>query len=155
MSSYTATVRWDRGEARFVDNRYSREHVWIFDGGVTIPASSSPHVVPVPYSDTSAVDPEEALIAALASCHMLCFLSIAAQRGFRIDHYADAAIGTMAKNAHGKLAITRVVLRPDIVFSGDRCPTAEEIAAMHHEAHSECFIANSVRTDVVCEPRTR
>jgi len=155
MSTYTATIRWDRGEARFVDNRYSRAHAWIFDGGITVPASSSPHVVPLPYSDANAIDPEEAFVASLASCHMLWFLSIAAARGFRVDHYADAAIGTVAKDERGKLAITRVVLRPDVVFSGERSPNAEQIAAMHHEAHDECFIANSVRTDVVCEPRTR
>ncbi len=152
MSSHTATVRWDRGEARFVDNRYSRAHAWIFDGGITVPASSSPHTVRVPYTDLNAVDPEEALVAALASCHMLWFLSIAAERGFRVDHYADAAVGTMAKNDQGKLAMTRVVLRPDIAFSGDRCPSDDEIAEMHRQAHAECFIANSVRTEVVCEP---
>src|SRR6266496_5289266 len=111
MSSHTATVRWDRGEARFIDSRYSRAHTWIFDGGITVPASSSPHTVRVPYTDLNAVDPEEAFVAALASCHMLWFLSIAAERGFRVDHYADAAVGTMAKNEHGKLAMTRVVLR--------------------------------------------
>jgi organic hydroperoxide reductase OsmC/OhrA len=155
MSSYTATIRWDRGEARFVDNRYSRAHAWIFDGGVTVPASSSPHVVREPYTDPNAVDPEEAYVAALASCHMLWFLSIAASRGFRVDHYADAAIGTMERNERGKLAITRVVLRPDVVFSGERCPSADDIMAMHHEAHDECFIANSVRTEVVCEPVSR
>jgi len=155
MSSHTATVRWDRGEARFVDSRYSRAHTWIFDGGITVPASSSPHTVRVPYTDLNAVDPEEAFVAALASCHMLWFLSIAAERGFRVDHYSDAAVGTMATNERGKLAITRVVLRPDAVFSGDRCPSDDDIAQMHHRAHDECFIANSVRTEVVCEPRSR
>ncbi len=155
MSTYRATIRWDRGEARFVDNRYSRAHAWIFDGGVTVPASSSPHVVPAPYSDTNAIDPEEAYIASIASCHMLFFLSIAAKRGFRVDHYADAATGTMARNAQGKLAMTRVVLHPDLAFSGERRPAAEDVAQMHHEAHAECFIANSVHTEIVCEPRTR
>jgi organic hydroperoxide reductase OsmC/OhrA len=155
MSSHTATVRWDRGEARFVDNRYSRAHTWTFDGGITVAASSSPHTVRVPYTELNAVDPEEALVAALASCHMLWFLSIAAERGFRVDHYSDCAEGTMARNERGKLAMTRVVLRPDVAFSGDRCPTADEITQMHHQAHDECFIANSVRTEVVCEPRSR
>ena len=155
MSTYTATIRWDRGEARFVDNRYSRAHAWIFDGGVTVPASSSPHSVPLPYSDANAVDPEEAFVASISSCHMLWFLSIAAKRGFRVDHYADSAVGTMQRNADGKIAVTRVVLRPDVAFSGERMPNADDIAAMHHEAHTECFIANSVRSEIVCEPRIR
>jgi organic hydroperoxide reductase OsmC/OhrA len=155
MATYTANIRWDRGEAAFVDNRYSRAHAWLFDGGVTVAASASPHVVPAPYSEASAVDPEEAFVAAIASCHMLWFLSIAAARGFRVDHYADAAVGTMRRNDRGKLAITHVVLRPDVTFSGERVPSHDEIEAMHHEAHDECFIANSVRTDVVCEPRVR
>jgi organic hydroperoxide reductase OsmC/OhrA len=155
MSKHTANIRWDRGEAAFVDNRYARAHAWMFDGGVTVPASASPHVVPAPYSDANAVDPEEAFVASLASCHMLWFLSIAAQRGFRVDRYSDSAVGTMRKNDRGKLAITHVVLRPDVAFSGERVPSDDEIAAMHHDAHDECFIANSVRTDVVCEPRPR
>jgi organic hydroperoxide reductase OsmC/OhrA len=155
VSTYTATIRWDRGEARFVDNRYSRAHAWIFDGGITVPASSSPHVVPLPHSDANAVDPEEAFVASIASCHMLTFLAIAAKRGLRVDHYADAAVGTMERNAEGRLAITRVVLRPVVVFSGERSPTDDDLAAMHHQAHEECYIANSVRTEVVCEPRSR
>jgi organic hydroperoxide reductase OsmC/OhrA len=155
MSTYTATIRWDRGEAAFIDNRYSRAHAWIFDGGITVPASSSPHVVPRPYSDVNAVDPEEAFVAAVASCHMLWFLSIAAQRGYRVDRYADAAEGTMAKDANGRLAITRVVLRPDVAFSGERCPGADDIARLHDDAHAACFIASSVRSEIVCEPRAR
>ncbi len=155
MSTHTATIRWDRGEARFVDNRYSRAHVWIFDGGVTVPASSSPHSVPLPYSERYAVDPEEAFVASISSCHMLWFLSIAAKRGYRVDRYADSAEGTMEMNSDGRLAVTRVVLRPDATFSGERCPSADDVARMHEEAHDECFIANSVRSDIVCEPRVR
>jgi organic hydroperoxide reductase OsmC/OhrA len=155
MPTYTATIRWDRGEARFVDSRYSRAHAWIFDGGITVPASSSPHVVARPYCDANAVDPEEAFVAAIASCHMLWFLSIAAGRGVRVDHYADAAVGTMERNGDGKLAMTRVVLHPDVAFSGERLPRADEIEAMHREAHDECYIANSVRTEIVVEPRAR
>ena len=152
MSSYTATIRWLRGDQQFTDNRYSRGHTWIFDGGVEVPASSSPHVVPLPYSQASAVDPEEAFVASLSSCHMLWFLSIAARRGFCIDSYVDDAVGVMDRNALGKLAMTRVTLRPKVLFAGNRLPMKSDIESMHHEAHTECFIANSVKTDVQCEP---
>jgi organic hydroperoxide reductase OsmC/OhrA len=152
MSNYSATISWQRGEQRFTDNKFSRRHAWQFDGGIEVPGSSSPHVVPLPLSDAHAVDPEEAFVASLSSCHMLWFLSIAAKRQFRVDSYVDAAIGTMARNAVGKLAMTRVLLRPKMAFSGERRPDQAEIDAMHHEAHAECFIANSVITDVVCEP---
>jgi organic hydroperoxide reductase OsmC/OhrA len=152
MSSYTVTIRWLRGDQRFTDNRYSRGHTWVFDGGVEVPASSSPHVVPLPYSQPSAVDPEEAFVASLSSCHMLWFLSIAAKRGFCIDSYVDDAVGVMDKDALGKLAMTRVTLRPKVAFVGNRLPMKSDIESMHHEAHAECFIANSVKTDVQCEP---
>ena len=150
---HTATVVWTRGTDDFLDQRYHRSHQWQFDGGATVAASSSPHVVPLPYSDAAAVDPEEAYIAALASCHMLWFLSIAAKRRFCVDRYADSAVGTMAKNAVGKMAMTVVTLRPDVTFSGAMQPTRAQIDQMHHEAHEECFIANSVKTQVRCEPR--
>jgi organic hydroperoxide reductase OsmC/OhrA len=152
MAQHTATISWDRFDAAFTDNRYSRAHRWMFDGGATIPASASPHVVPVPLSDPLGVDPEEAFVASLSSCHMLWFLSIAAGRGFIVDHYEDHAVGTMARDEAGRLAMTRVALRPDIAFSGSRLPTADEIRAMHDAAHHECFLANSVKTDVVVEP---
>jgi organic hydroperoxide reductase OsmC/OhrA len=153
MSEYTATIEWTRaGDAGFVDKRYSRAHEWKFDGGITVPGSASPSSVPAPYSSAAAVDPEEAFVASLSSCHMLWFLVIAANRGFVVDSYIDAAVGTMEKNSEGKLAMTRVVLRPDIRFSGNKRPGAEELDAMHHEAHAECYIANSVKTDVTCEP---
>ena len=152
MSDYQATISWQRGSAPFTDNKYSRAHTWTFDGGIEVPASSSPSVVKAPYSNAQAVDPEEAFVASLSSCHMLWFLSIAAQRGFCVDRYVDAASGVMSRNAAGKLAMTRVTLRPDVAFAGERLPTREEIVAMHHAAHDECFIANSVTTEVVCEP---
>ena len=152
MSSYTAVVAWEREGAVFSDNRYSRAHRWTFDGGITVAASSSPHVVPVPMSDPMGVDPEEAFVASLSSCHMLWFLSIAAKRGFVVDHYEDQAIGTLARNESGRLAMTRVVLRPDVAFSGPRLPTSEELSSMHEQAHHECYIANSVKTEVVVEP---
>ena len=152
MSEYTAVIAWDRKGARFTDNRYSRGHTWSFDGGVEVPASASPHVVRLPLSVAEAVDPEEAFVASLSSCHMLFFLSIAAKRGFVVDSYRDEAVGVMAKDGSGRVAMTRVTLRPDARFSGDRQPDAQEVAAMHHEAHEECFIANSVKTEVRCEP---
>src|SRR5687768_398436 len=124
----------------------------MFDGGVEVPASASPHSVPLPLSVAAAVDPEEAFVVSLSSCHMLWFLSIAAKRGFLVDSYRDEAVGMMAKDASGKLSMTRVTLRPDVRFGGGQQPTAEAGAAMHHEAHEQCFIARSVKTDVRCEP---
>lgn len=152
MAKYSTEVLWLRGEQDFLDNRYSRKHLLRFDGGLEIPGSSSPHVVPPPMSDPSALDPEEAFVSALSSCHMLWFLSIAAKRGFRVDRYFDAAVGIMKRNAEGKLAMTVVTLKPEVRFSGERVPTREELDRMHHEAHDECFIANSVKTEVFCQP---
>lgn len=151
MHEYQATISWERGDTDSALHRYSRAHEWTFDGGLTVPASASPHIVRAPYSDAAAIDPEEAFVASLSSCHMLWFLDIAAQRGFRVASYVDNAIGVMEKNAIGKIAITRVTLRPRALFAGEKLPTAEEVAALHHAAHEECFIANSVTTDVRCE----
>lgn len=152
MSEHTAVVVWEREGALFTDNRYSRKHRWRFDGGVEVPASSSPLSVPVPLSVAEAVDPEEALVAALSSCHMLWFLSIAAKRGFVIERYRDNAAGVLAKNAAGRMAMAVVTLRPDATFSGDRRPSREELDAMHHQAHDLCLIANSVTSEVRVEP---
>jgi organic hydroperoxide reductase OsmC/OhrA len=152
MSEYTATVVWTRDGAAFSDNRYSRGHRWLFDGGVEVPASSSPHVVPLPLSVAAAVDPEEAFVASLSSCHMLQFLYLAAKRGFVVDSYRDAAIGVLASDSAGKLAMTRVTLRPEVRFAGDQRPSADDVSGLHHQAHEECFIASSVRTEVRCEP---
>ncbi len=153
MASYTADLLWEREGQDFLSNRYSRRHLIRFDGGAVLAGSSSPHVVPLPWSDASTVDPEEAFVASLSSCHMLWFLSIAAKRGFCVDRYADAAHGVMARNAEGKVAMTLVTLRPAAVFSGALSPTSEQIVDMHHKAHEECFIANSVKTEVRCEPQ--
>ncbi len=152
MSTYTAEIAWERGSADFASGRYSRRHLLRFDGGLEVPGSSSPHVVPLPWSDASAMDPEEAFVASLSSCHMLWFLSLAGKRKFCVDSYIDKASGVMAKNADGKLAMTVVTLKPEVVFSGERKPAAAELEALHHEAHEACFIANSVRTEVRCEP---
>jgi organic hydroperoxide reductase OsmC/OhrA len=148
MSKFTARVVWVRDGQAFVDNRYSRAHRWEFDGGLAVPASSSPLSVREPMSDPSAVDPEEALVAAASSCHMLFFLAIAAQRGFVVERYDDNAIGLMEKNAEGKTALTRITLAPAIAFEG-KAPTAEELASMHHTAHDKCYIANSIKAEVV------
>ena len=151
MPDYTAVITWERSGAAFTDNRYSRAHRWTFDGGATVPASASPLHVRVPLADPLGVDPEEAFVASLSSCHMLWFLSIAAGRGFTVEHYEDHAVGTMDRNEAGRLAMTRVVLHPVIEFAGAQRPSADELRAMHHEAHHECFIANSVKTEVVVE----
>lgn len=151
MHQYEASIAWRRDGQVFIDNRYSRGHEWRFDGGAVVPASSSPHVVPLPMSVAANVDPEEALVAAVSSCHMLFFLSIAAKRGFVVDSYVDRAVGVMEKNSEGKIAMTRITLRPDIVFSGDRISTPQELDAIHHMSHEQCYIANSIKTEVVVE----
>lgn len=151
--TYTAETLWERGDQAFTDNRYSRRHLLRFDGGVTVAGSSSPNVVPTPWSDPSAIDPEEALVSALSSCHMLWFLSIAARNGFVVDSYHDEARGVMTPNERKKLWLSSVTLQPKVVFSGDSMPTPADIERMHHEAHDECFIANSVKSDVQVVPR--
>ena len=152
MAEYTAEVLWQRGEQDFLGNRYSRRHLIRFDGGAELAGSSSPHVVPLPWSDAGAVDPEETFVASLSSCHMLWFLSIAAKAGWQVDTYVDNAAGTLARNVAGRMAMTQVVLRPRVVFSGERQPDPEELRRLHHRAHEACFIANSVTTEVRCEP---
>lgn len=151
MADYFATIHWQRGDQAFSDRRYSRRHLMHFDGGAVVPGSSSPHSVKLPFSDPAAVDPEEAFVAALSSCHLLWFLDLACRAGWVVDDYRDAAVGTMARNAEGKLAMTEVVLRPVVRFAG-RAPDAAEHARLHHQAHEECFIASSVKTEVRCEP---
>ena len=151
MHTYNATIRWTRGDDPFANQKYSRGHRWEFDEGVTIPASASPHVVSAPWSVPAAVDPEEALVAALASCHMLFFLSDASRGGFIIERYEDSAVGEMGKDASGRIAVTKVTIRPRVTFSGT-APNATEFAALHASAHEECFIANSVRSEVAIEP---
>ncbi len=153
MHEYTARIEWERAAPEpFTDNRYHRRHRLLFDGGAELAGSSSPAVVPSPLSDATAVDPEEMFVASLSSCHMLWFLSLAAKAGFCVDRYVDAASGVMQRNASGKLAMTVVTLRPQAAFGGEHPPTSEQVQALHHRAHDECFIANSVHTDVRCEP---
>jgi len=153
VSQYTATAVWARQpDAPFKDNRYSRAHEWRFDGGAVVRASSSPSVVRVPLSDPAGVDPEEAFVASLASCHMLFFLSFAASGGFVIDRYEDEAVGELGKNAAGKLVMLKVQLRPKVAWNG-AAPSADQLADLHHRAHDACYIANSVTTEVLVEPR--
>jgi organic hydroperoxide reductase OsmC/OhrA len=154
VSRYSATITWSRGDATFTDVRYSRGHRWSFDGGIDVPASSSPHSVPLPFSVAAAVDPEEAFVASLSSCHMLWFLYLAAKRRFVVDSYRDEAEGILGKNSAGRDAMTRVTLHPEVRYAGAAQPTPTETAALHHEAHQLCFIANSVTTEVRCEPRS-
>ncbi|KKO65610.1 OsmC-like protein [Janthinobacterium sp. KBS0711] len=150
MHQFFATVAWQRDGQDFAGQRYSRGHEWQFDGGLTVAASSSPLSVPLPMSVAANIDPEEALVAATSSCHMLFFLSLAAQRGYVIDDYRDDAVGDLGKNAAGRLAMTRIVLRPRIAFAGTP-PSPEALAALHHDAHERCYIANSLTADVVVE----
>ena len=152
MSSYKVTTIWSKGSQIFTDRRYSRGHLWRFDGGIEVPASSSPSVVPLPMSVAAAVDPEEAFIASLSSCHMLWFLDIACRAGHIVESYVDEAVGEMGRDANGRVAMIRVVLRPKVTFSGAALPDAGALEKLHHSAHESCFIANSVKTEVVCEP---
>ena len=152
MSTYTATIAWQRDGQAFTDRRYQRRHQWRFDGGAVVAGSSSPQVVPLPLSDAAAVDPEEAFVASLSSCHLLWFLDIACRAGWVVDDYQDDASGLLANNADGQLAMTVVTLRPQVRFAGPHQPDAAELQRLHHAAHAACFIANSVRTDVRCEP---
>lgn len=153
MENYSATVHWERGDQDFLDKRYSRAHSWSFDGGATVSASSSPHLLPPPMSDPARVDPEEAFIAAISSCHMLWFLAMAAKHRWLVDSYDDQPTGKMDKNSDGKTSVSVVVLRPKVVFSGENQPGSLEISSMHKEAHELCFIANSVRSEIRIEPR--
>jgi organic hydroperoxide reductase OsmC/OhrA len=151
MSQYEATIFWQREDQSFTDNSYSRAHEWIFDGGMTVPASASPDIVPLPMSVAENVDPEEAFVASISSCHMLFFLALAAKRGITVDQYTDKAFGIMEKRADGKMAMTRVVLRPNATYSGDVPPDLSQLEALHHRAHEMCFIANSVLTEIAVE----
>ena len=151
MHSHTATVEWRRGDQVFTDRRYSRVHEWRFDGGAVVPGSPAPSSVAPPLSDPAAVDPEEALVAAVSSCHMLFFLAYAARDGFTVDSYVDEAEGILDRGDRGKTAITAVTLRPRIVWSGEKTPSGDEIDALHHRAHEDCFIANSIRALVRVE----
>ena len=148
---HKATVAWKRTGPDFVKGKFSREHTWTFDGGVIVPASPSPSVVPAPWSNAANVDPEEAFVASIASCHLLTFLWLASREGFQADSYEDHAFGVMTKNERGVPWVSKVTLRPQIIWSGDKQPTASDLDRLHHAAHEQCFIANSVKTEIVVE----
>lgn len=148
MSTHKAIVNWKSASPEFLKGNYSREHTWTFDGGVIVPASASPSVVPAPWANPSHVDPEEAFVAAVSSCHMLTYLHVACRQGFQVDSYHDEAIGAMTRNEHGRLWVSSVTLHPQVAYSGDKRPTPQDEERLHHMAHAECFIANSIKTEV-------
>ena len=153
MSAHTATIRWTNPGPDFLRGKDSREHTWTFDGGATVAASPTPGVVPAPWSNPACVDPEEAFVASVASCHMLTFLWLAGRAGFVVESYEDIAAGTMSKNERGVPWVSAITLRPRIVWGGEKTPTPEELAKLHHAAHEQCFIACSIKTEVtVAEP---
>jgi organic hydroperoxide reductase OsmC/OhrA len=152
MSEHKASISWKLTSPDFLKGHYSREHTWTFDGGMAIPASPSPAVVPAPWSNPSHIDPEEAYVASLSSCHMLTFLYLASRQGFQVDSYFDDAVGVMTKNEKGVPWMSSVTLHPRITYSGARLPTAADEDRLHHSAHEQCFIANSVKTNVLVQP---
>ena len=150
MSEHKAVIRWQLSNGDdFIRGKYSRAHTWTFDGGVTVPASPSPSVVPAPWSNAAHVDPEEAFVAAVSSCHMLTFLFLASKQGFQVESYQDEAVGAMTRNDKGVPWISSIVINPKIVYSGQKLPTPEEEEGLHHHAHEQCFIANSIKTQVM------
>ena len=152
MSEHKAIIDWKRSGPDFLKGRYSREHTWTFDGGVTVAASSSPTVVPVPWSNPANVDPEEAFVASISSCHMLTWLFLASRAGFEVESYRDEAVGVMTKNEQGVPWVSAVTLNPVIGYAGGKTPDAAENARLHHLAHEQCFIANSIKTVVTVGP---
>ena len=151
MSEHKAIIRWNRTGPDFLKGKFSREHSWTFDGGLTVPASPSPSVVPAPWSNAASVDPEEAFVASISSCHMLTFVWLASRAGFVADSYEDEAVGVMTKNERGVPWVSTVTLRPRLVWSGDKQPTPADLGRLHHAAHEQCFIANSVKTEIVVQ----
>jgi len=152
MSEHSATVEWVRGDQPFTDNHYGRGHDWRFDGGAVVRGSSAPTSVPLPMSEAQAVDPEEALVAAVSSCHMLFFLAFAAKGGWVVDRYEDKATGRLGRNERGRTSMVEVVLRPHISFSGPG-PHPAALDDLHHRAHDACYIANSIRAQVRIKAR--
>ena len=149
MSEHKAIIKWQRNSPDFLKGKYSREHTWTFDGGTTVLASASPSVVPVPFSNPAHVDPEEAFVASISSCHMLTFLYLASKQGFQIDSYEDEAVGVVAKNENGVPWVSLVTLQPKISYGGDKLPSPTDEKQLHHLSHEQCFIANSIKTEVV------
>lgn len=152
MSEYKAVIAWKRGaDEAFTDRKYSRLHSWAFAGGLTIDASPSHHIVPVPYSNPDYLDPEQAFVASVSSCHMLFFLDLCSQEGIVVDSYDDDAVGELARVGKNKYAMTKIVLKPQATYSGDKIPTRDDLERIHHKSHEMCFIANSVTTEIITE----
>lgn len=151
MSQHTARIAWKNTGTEFMQGKFSRAHTWTFDGGLTVPASASPAVVRPPLSDPAAVDPEEAFVASLSSCHMLTFLHLARRAGFQVESYDDDAVGELTKDAAGAIFISKVTLKPRIVYGAEKRPSSDEVARLHHDAHEQCFIAQSVKTEVTVQ----
>jgi organic hydroperoxide reductase OsmC/OhrA len=149
MSEHSATIDWVNTRSDFLEGKYSREHSWTWDGGLSVPASASPANVPLPYSNPANVDPEEAFVAAIASCHMLTFLYLASKSGYEIEHYHDEAVGIVTADKNAVAWVSKVQLKPEIAFVSDRVASPAEIQQLHAAAHRECFIANSVKTEIV------
>jgi organic hydroperoxide reductase OsmC/OhrA len=152
MSEYKAIIRWSYDGTDFLKGKYSREHTWTFDGGLTVPASPAPSSVPAPYSNPANVDPEEAFVASVSSCHMLTFVWLASKAGFEVTSYVDEAVGKMSKNERGVPWVSSISLKPQITYTGSKQPTPIEVAELHHQAHEQCYIANSIKTEVKVVP---
>jgi organic hydroperoxide reductase OsmC/OhrA len=152
MSEHLATISWQRRDADFLSGKFSRVHSWSFDGGATVEATAAPSVVPAAYTSSSAIDPEEAFVASISSCHMLTFLYFAYKQGFQVESYEDHAVGTMHKGENGVPWVSSVTLRPRIVYGGAKKPNDEQGHRLHHDAHEKCFIANSVKTEIKVVP---
>jgi organic hydroperoxide reductase OsmC/OhrA len=152
VSEYKATIEWARNSADFDYRTYNRTHMLSFEGGIRVPGSAAPGNIPPTAASAPGVDPEQAFVASLSSCHMLWFLHLASQAKLVVDRYVDQASGVLEKDVKGRMAMTRVLLRPVVAFTG-KAPSAEEHARLHERAHDKCFIANSVKTEVVVEPR--
>jgi organic hydroperoxide reductase OsmC/OhrA len=148
MSEHRATIRWNLTSPDFLKGKYSREHAWTFDGGATVAASAAPSAVPLPYSNPANVDPEEAFVASVSSCHMLTFLYLASRAGFTIESYEDEAVGVLTKNDKGVPWVSAITLHPRIVYGADKQPTPQEEQHLHHGAHEQCYVANSIKTAV-------
>ncbi len=155
MAGYRATVEWKRLGAKFIDQKYQRVHTWTFENGLTMKAAASHHIVPESYTDLSVIDPEEAFTASVASCHMLWFLSLAAGKGFLVNEYLDHSEGILEKNSEGNLAMTRIIIRPVVIFDADRAPNETDFIELHEKAHKKCFIANSIKSEILIKPKMK
>lgn len=147
MSQHLAKISWKRQTKDFAYDTYNRTHTWAFDDGTSLTASAAPEF----NGGSIGVDPEEALVSATASCHMLTFLAIASKKGYVVDTYSDQAIGSLEKIGSGQLAVTKILLSPKVTFSGEKIPSDDQLASLHESAHRNCFIANSIKAEVTIQ----